>query len=262
MWQRLSGIVVDDRKIANGMCTSAIPYFAAGLVFVGMSLGYIPIRRGTCLTASRVCTPREAEDEPDGLEAEFLLPRGEAIPVPIQFELGTAADHMSSCIDTHIRQDNRWGVLVVELYSGCGNHSRHVARALRQVLYVQEGDNFRLRRGPVGEVTAKRRPPVVVLSIDRKAHPAGTSLVVDARGLTAENLGKLKAKMPNMVVILLASPPCIAYSTVNTTGVRDLELADDLVRVVQACHETLGPVCTIMENPAAPGLLSERVSAH
>lgn len=145
------------------------------------------------VTASRVCTPREAEDKPDGLEAEFLLPRGEAIPVPIQFELGTAADHVSACIDTHIRQDNRWGVLVVELYSGCGNHSRHVARALHQVLYVQEGDNFRLRRGPVGEVTAKRRPPVVVLSIDRKAHPAGTSLVVDARGLTAENLGKLKA---------------------------------------------------------------------
>lgn len=110
----------------------------------------------------------------------------------------------------------------------------------------------------MGEITAKRRPPVVVLTIDCKVHPAGTSLVVDARGLTAENLGKLKAKMPNMVVILLASPPCIAYSTVNTTGVRELELADDLVRVVQAFHETLGPVCTIMENPAAPGLLSER----
>ena len=102
LWQRLSGIIIDDRKIANGMCTNCHTLFCSWSCLRGHVTGFHPYTERN-VTASRVCTPREAEDEPDGLEAEFLLPRGEAIPVPIQFELGTAADHVSACIEHCVR---------------------------------------------------------------------------------------------------------------------------------------------------------------
>lgn len=51
----------------------------------------------------------------------------------------------------------------------------------------------------------------------------------------------------------------MAYSCQNPKRTpQDLEEADKLVRVVQACHEHLGAVATVMENPAWPGLLPRR----
>lgn len=105
----------------------------------------------------------------------------------------------------------------------------------------------------------KRRPVVSLLSVDKQQTVSrGTTLVVDARGLTAGNLALLKEKLPNMAVVLLASPPCTAYSKVHTTGTRDLVGADALVDVVRVCHEQLRDVCPVMENPAAPSLLPLR----
>jgi hypothetical protein len=148
-------------------------------------------------------------------------------------------------------------VLVVDLYSGCGVHGRLVAKALRQVLSLKEESNFRLKRGTEKEI--KKRPVVLLLSIDKQQACDGTSLVVDARGLTKDNISFLKGKVPNMAVVLLASPPCTEYSIVNTKpGERDLESADALVRIVRDCHVGLDAVCTVMENPAAPGLLPSR----
>jgi hypothetical protein len=83
--------------------------------------------------------------------------------------------------------------------------------------------------------------------------------VIDARGA---NLKLLKAKFPFMAVVLLASPPCTEYSVALTSRPRDLVGADVLVSVVQACHVHLQAVCTVMENPAHPGLLPGREVAN
>jgi hypothetical protein len=177
--------------------------------------------------------------------------------VPV--DIGVLTEHARVCIEA-ITQDNRWGILVVELYSGCGQHGRTVARTLRQVLSLEEGKNDRLKRGRV-EDKPRRRPPVVLLSIDREVGVAGTSLVVDARGLVPENLHLLKKKFTFMAVVLLASPPCIEYSVAMNTRPRELDKANELVRIVQSCHEVMQAVCTVMENPAYPGLLPGRAVA-
>jgi hypothetical protein len=160
-----------------------------------------------------------------------------------------------------VPENRRWGILVVELYAGSGTHGIQVAKTLKQVVKVHEGHNFRERRsGPTGVDAPKKRPPIMLLSIDilNVESLGGQSLVVDARGLTPRTLAILKTKMPNMVVVLLASPPCTAYSKANTTGVRDLLGANALVQVVKDMHECLGAVCTVMENPAWPSLLPRR----
>ena len=64
-----------------------------------------------------------------------------------------------------------------------------------------------------------------------------------------------------MQFVLLGSPPCTAYSRANTTGQRDLEVADELVAVVQLLLETLECVVCVMENPAT-GLLPGREVRH
>jgi hypothetical protein len=193
------------------------------------------------------------------LEPELLLPHMGMMPIPAMFSMGAVEEHVRLSIENGIPQDNRWGVLVVELYAGCGLHGRTVAKALRQVLSLHEGEGSRLSRRDTRE-QPKRRPPVVLLTIDNRQAIAGdTTLVVDARGFTPTNLKLLTEKMPFMAVVLLASPPCTEYSKVNTKpGPRDLEGADVLVRVVRDFHVHLGAVCTVMENPAAPSLLPGR----
>jgi hypothetical protein len=79
----------------------------------------------------------------------------------------------------------RHGILVLELYSGCGRHGHEVARCIRQ--YYE-------RAGGIGQ---GHRKEVMNMSIDMNA-PA--TIVMDAHGLTKSNIALLKSKVPNMEV--------------------------------------------------------------
>ncbi len=79
----------------------------------------------------------------------------------------------------------RHGILVLELYSGCGRHGHEVAQCIRQY-YEQAGGNGQTHRKEVMNV-----------SIDIHA-PA--TIVMDARGLTQSSIALLKSKVPNMEV--------------------------------------------------------------
>ncbi len=116
------------------------------------------------------------------------------------------------------------------------------------------------------------------LFIDIKA-PA--TIVMDALGLTRSNIVLLKSKVPNMQVftlcivgfmfvgsqnmlscmqvVLLASPPCQAYSKCYTSKIpRDLIIADRMVDVVRDVHLGMGALATVMENLAVRALLPGR----
>ncbi len=207
---------------------------------------------------TRICRHLpSAEDEADELLDIEILQQHVGLPA-IPEDLSAVAEHTRLCIETSLRVDKRWGIVVMELYAGCGQHGRIVARTLRQLLSLKEADNGRVKRAVTSD-PKKHRPPVLLLSIDKLPGALGTTLVVDARGLNAANLALLKGKFPHMAVVLLASPPCQEYSHGNTKpGPRDLVGADTLVKVVHECHQRLSAVCTVMENPAWPGLLPGR----
>ena len=138
------------------------------------------------------------------------------------------------------------------MYSGCGRHGKIVSAQLKDQLWLPLVKS-RLR----SEVEASKTRTIVTLySIDN--HPRSKpSLKLDARGLTDSNLALFRSKIPNKVVILLASPPCNSYSRANTTGPKDLEAADGLVAVVRQVHYGLACECTVVENPGT-GLLVHR----
>lgn len=206
------------------------------------------------VTTHRVCKHLPSINE-DALEE--VQPSLDVEPIPDFGTPGLVELHTKRAIESTIRQDKRWGVVIMDMFSGCGRHGRYTARSLKQVLSLKafaKQDGEGRRKGPL----MQRRPPVVLVTIDKLRSTEGTSLVIDARGLNKENISLLRGKFPNMMVVLLASPPCTEYSMAKTVGVRDLEGADALVRVVRACHIGLAPVCTVMENPAHPSLLPSR----
>ncbi len=150
----------------------------------------------------------------------------------------------------------REGVVVLELYSGCGVHSCIVSGQLRENLWVPQRSGLISTRK---QITEKRTLAVVTqYSIDLCGD---ATLRLDARGLTQCSLALFRSRIPNKRVVLLASPPCTAYSIANTTGIRNLQLADQLVTIVQQVHYGLDCDCTIMENPAT-GMLPRRDVAN
>lgn len=157
----------------------------------------------------------------------------------------------------------REGVVVLELYSGCGQHGDIVASQLRENLWLPPHGTSRHRarkcakapsdpRGTAGMT----RAIVTLITVDSNPSSNAT-LTFDARGLSDSNLALLRSKIPNKIVVLLSSPPCTAYSVANTTGYRDLVGADELVEVVKRVHYGLACECTVVENPGT-GLLVHR----
>lgn len=65
---------------------------------------------------------------------------------------------------------------------------------------------------------------------------------------------------PGSFDIIWCSPPCTEYSKAKTRGVRDLQLADDLVRKCFEIIDYLAPQTWIVEN-VGTGLLVDRMTA-
>ena len=65
--------------------------------------------------------------------------------------------------------------------------------------------------------------------------------------------------------VVLASPPCQAYSLAHTTPPvteKDLERADILVRYVERFSTILAAVATIVENPSTGRLVNRQASMN
>lgn len=145
-------------------------------------------------------------------------------------------------------------MVVIELYSGCGRHGHIVSSHLMEHLWLPKGKSrLRSERG-----TSRTRAIVTLYSIDNNPD-SKSSLKIDATGLTDSNLALIRSLIPHKLVVLLASPPCTAYSRANTTGVRDLEGADELVAVAKHVHYGLGVECTVVENPGTGQLMNRDV---
>lgn len=116
-----------------------------------------------------------------------------------------------------------------------------------------------------------------LLTLDRDFTPpeaakSPTHFRVDAQAFTAANIKLLLDLFEVKDFIILASPPCQAYSRMNSDMAnklkkqRDaakelLQQSDKLVTVVKTIHETISATCrrvvTILENPAT-GRLKQR----
>ena len=79
-------------------------------------------------------------------------------------------------------------MVVLEMYSGCGQHGATIQHVLQQFLLLEplRGSRF--------------RPVVRLMSVDINPVPSAVSLVMDARGLDEANIQLLQSRAPNMKV--------------------------------------------------------------
>ena len=130
------------------------------------------------------------------------------------------------------------GIAVLELYSGCGHHGDIISTILKETLCDSQG----------------HRPHVTLLRVDNKVAGIGNPEIgADITTATCADIQKLKLRYPNKHWIVIASPPCEAYSKANTTGDTSeeaLALADTKVLQVQNFIENLEATLGVLENPA------------
>jgi hypothetical protein len=164
----------------------------------------------------------------------------------------------------------RRGVVILELFSGYASHGQTIQNILTQRCYWARD--------------AKTDKPLLIpdvqlLTLDRDFTPpeaakSPTHFQVDAQAFTAANIKLLLDLFEVKDFIILASPPCQAYSRMNSDMAKKLkkqkdaaqakellQQSDKLVTVVKTIHETIYAtgrrVVTILENPAT-GRLKQR----
>lgn len=87
---------------------------------------------------------------------------------------------------------------------------------------------------------------VISIDIDEKTKP---DFIVDVRKW--KHWIKLYGWKPGYFDIIWASPPCTEYSAAKTVGVRDLQLADQVVRATKGFINYMQPKVFFLENPAS-----------
>ena len=106
--------------------------------------------------------------------------------------------------------------------------------------------------GSIGKELKKRSKNAEIVSLD--IHPKyNPTHATDILSWDYKRLYK-----PGYFDIIWASPPCTEYSRAKTTGVRDLELADRIVKRTLRIIRYLKPKYWFLENPGAGGLLEKR----
>lgn len=119
-------------------------------------------------------------------------------------------------------------VCVLELFSGHGDVSRIATRVLTC--------------------------SAATVDIEEEWEP---SICMDITQWDSTHTNMLKTMHKGCVFIIWASPPCEEYSRAKTTGVRDIERADNCVRAVFRIKEQLQAPVLVVENPAT-GILAKR----
>ena len=94
----------------------------------------------------------------------------------------------------------------------------------------------------------------ITIDVEEKRKPA---YVADIGKWSKLDTASLKRAIGNRKVVLWASPPCEQYSAMNTTGIRNLELADDLVKMAFTISKKINAWAVVFENPAT-GMLHTR----
>lgn len=147
----------------------------------------------------------------------------------------------------HLQETTEKGVVVLELYSGCGHHGDIISTVLKDTLCDSDG----------------HRPHITLLRVDNRVAGIGNpEIVADITTATSADMHKLRLIYPNKLWIVIASPPCEAYSKANTTGDTSeeaLALADAKVLQVQNFIENLEATLGVLENPATGRLKSRNV---
>lgn len=147
----------------------------------------------------------------------------------------------------HVVGTTEKGIAVLELYSGCGHHGDIISTVLKETLCDSDG----------------HRPHVTLLRVDNKVAGIGNPEIgADITTATCADIQKLKLRYPNKRWIVIASPPCEAYSKANTTGdtsEQALALADAKVLQVQNFIENLEATLGVLENPGTGRLKSRKV---
>ncbi|KAG1656364.1 hypothetical protein FOA52_006806 [Chlamydomonas sp. UWO 241] len=135
-------------------------------------------------------------------------------------------------------------ILVLELYAGCGKHGSTISSGM-----VRQWQSL-LEDGP-------SVPEFVHVTIDMMAACAACKNHVSCCMLawTVEHTDALLRKFPDALVVLLASPPCTAFSYARTTDLteQDLEQADELVMCVRFVWDRIPAerrVALVLENPS------------
>jgi len=135
--------------------------------------------------------------------------------------------------------------VVLELFCGCGEHGENVANVLRATLKDSTGG----------------RPHVTLIRADIQKQEKEIEMQCDLLSASSEGICRLKNLFPNKRWIVLASPPCQAYSRANTTGKNRLEdgmqEADKRVKLVVDFISKLEAVLGVVENPET-GRLKDR----
>ena len=166
---------------------------------------------------------------------------------------------------THPTRPCRRGIIILELFSGYASHGQTIQNILEQYC-------FWARDSKTDQPLLI--PDVQLLTLDRDFTPPEaakrpTHFRVDALGLTAANIKLLLELYEEKEFIILASPPCQNYSTMNSlfhkkplsVRKRLLRQSDALVKVVKTIHDAIlaadRRVVTILDNPAS-GRLKDR----
>jgi hypothetical protein len=155
-------------------------------------------------------------------------------------DLGVQCIIFSNCqsknrpIYTHSRSSNKGNssgkmdTVVVELFSGRGEIAK-IAASILDCHYITI------------DINAKRNP----------------SYVTDIGKWSKLDTASLKRAIGTRKVVMWASPPCEEYSAMNTSGNRDYDRADNLVKMAYVIAKKIKAQVIVFENPGT-GKMHER----